>query len=1088
MDSPERALNVDSWSPDDLLAQTEWIRQLARVLITDEHLAEDAVQETLLAAISRPPRRAQNLRGWLAAVVRNVARRQHRTHERQRRLRRHAPVPVPVDDAGQAIERVTTYNRVVQAILALDEPYRSAIILRYFDGLAPREIASRTGVSAETARMRVKRGLMLVRARLRVTYGSRSAWVGALLAVVGGSRDLAPPTTGVGAIVGWRLLSLGSLGLAMCGIAIVLWPRDEPSSSPVEAPAASASRPSPGARPGVHSDTGRAAAVAMSPPTMPARPKPRPQADRVVVRVRGADGAPLADARVSLLDVDPPTRWIPTITRRADVRGDGWFVLDDLAIDREHLVEVRARGCGVERRRVRTGTEWDVRLTAGGALRGRVTRVDTGAPCVNATVVLLRDPATTWDADRTAVAEARTDEDGAFSLPQVLPGRYLAHVIPRCALGRQTERGGITIVAGVETTESFAVAPGIGLTGRVVDRQTGSPLDGASVLIHRGISLRTGADGRFAFGAAPLGVKTRLVITADGYRMRTTYFKGMPPKHDVGDIGLSPASRLRGRIVDSSGNAVAGASVRIFSRGLPERINRVARTDGDGSFSLDVPTRDASVPVRIETAGGEVFIRQVDVAPTLILVTLPGTGAIEGVVRDDGGKPIPEAFINLRRSTVGYRSIRTDANGYFRLDGVAVGDHRLDVIPREVFLTGEPGPAGQFGIDVRVSAHRATEVNVRLEAGATLDGRVVDDTGRPVGGAAVVALARREIVLVDATRPCNARRTTSDSDGSFRLHGIDPSVEHRLMVHAPGHAPVWFRASRENTARIVLRRTGRIVGTVAEGGSPARVFTVEIGVRRGRDWSLRRHEVVNADGRFCFDMPPGRYRVSAVTPGGRSRPVVATVVSGEDATLGHVDVEPAAILVGTVVAADGAPVRGGHVFVQHADRRRRLAELSEIDPKGRFVIDGLEPGTYSIRVVTGRGIQARRVVALAAGSLRLDIRAHAAGRVRIRVRDEKGAPISGASVPLWDEHGIVVNNPLSRAEIGKGGDASAALRAREVTGADGATAVRLVPLGRYIVRCRAEGFEPVEHTLTVDRPGIAVDVTITVRTRTPPRR
>src|SRR5436190_1898691 len=76
---------------------------------------------------------------------------------------------------------VRALARVVAAVLALEEPYRECVLLRYFEELSPRAIAARQRVPLETARTRLKRALELLRARLDREYGGeRGAWGAAL--------------------------------------------------------------------------------------------------------------------------------------------------------------------------------------------------------------------------------------------------------------------------------------------------------------------------------------------------------------------------------------------------------------------------------------------------------------------------------------------------------------------------------------------------------------------------------------------------------------------------------------------------------------------------------------------------------------------------------------------------------------------------------------------------------------------------------------------------------------------------------------------------------------------------------------------
>ena len=79
---------------------------------------------------------------------------------------------------ADVVEREERRRAVVAAVLALAEPLRDAVLLRFYEGLPPREIARRLAVPVETARTRVKRGVEQVRARLtRVVQRVRGSGV-----------------------------------------------------------------------------------------------------------------------------------------------------------------------------------------------------------------------------------------------------------------------------------------------------------------------------------------------------------------------------------------------------------------------------------------------------------------------------------------------------------------------------------------------------------------------------------------------------------------------------------------------------------------------------------------------------------------------------------------------------------------------------------------------------------------------------------------------------------------------------------------------------------------------------------------------
>jgi RNA polymerase sigma-70 factor (ECF subfamily) len=178
MHGPDR---VDA---DALLAHGEFVRALARKLVFEDDRADDVVQETWLAALEHAPERPRSLRAWLARVARNVALKASRAESRRRRREEHAPLPRPPEAPPDAVDRLARGRQVVEAVLALDEPYRTTVVLRFYEDLEPSEIARRLGVNGATVRTRLKRGLDMLRARLDREAGDRRAWCLALLPVL----------------------------------------------------------------------------------------------------------------------------------------------------------------------------------------------------------------------------------------------------------------------------------------------------------------------------------------------------------------------------------------------------------------------------------------------------------------------------------------------------------------------------------------------------------------------------------------------------------------------------------------------------------------------------------------------------------------------------------------------------------------------------------------------------------------------------------------------------------------------------------------------------------------------------------------
>jgi RNA polymerase sigma-70 factor (ECF subfamily) len=165
-----------SASPEELLAQVEWVRRLAAALVGRDD-ADEVVQQTYLQALAKPPSGISNLRGWFTTVARNVARRRIRSDVRRAKHESIAAAPqqTPVPDPAELVVRAELHKKVVDAVLALDEPYRGTLLLRFFDDQSAEAIARAQAIPVETVRTRVKRGLALLRARLESSVDDNAA-------------------------------------------------------------------------------------------------------------------------------------------------------------------------------------------------------------------------------------------------------------------------------------------------------------------------------------------------------------------------------------------------------------------------------------------------------------------------------------------------------------------------------------------------------------------------------------------------------------------------------------------------------------------------------------------------------------------------------------------------------------------------------------------------------------------------------------------------------------------------------------------------------------------------------------------------
>lgn len=161
---------------DALLLESAWVHALARRLVRHAEDPEELAQETMLAALERPPSLARPLRAWLAGVAQRILRRQRRSrlHREDREARVASGSEVSQD---ALVERSLLHEELVVAVRELPESQRTVVLLRYLEGLQPRSIARRLGVPVGTVRSRLSRALDRLRDRFDEGHGGRGAWL-----------------------------------------------------------------------------------------------------------------------------------------------------------------------------------------------------------------------------------------------------------------------------------------------------------------------------------------------------------------------------------------------------------------------------------------------------------------------------------------------------------------------------------------------------------------------------------------------------------------------------------------------------------------------------------------------------------------------------------------------------------------------------------------------------------------------------------------------------------------------------------------------------------------------------------------------
>lgn len=136
----------------------------------ERELARDATQEAFIRTWKylASGKKVRDLKPFLYRTARNVIidqkRRPH--HESLERLQEEG---FDVSDSGSTSPvTAAEASQALRAINALDEKYRTPLILRYVQGMGPRDIAEVVHASENAVSVRINRGIQQLRERLGI--------------------------------------------------------------------------------------------------------------------------------------------------------------------------------------------------------------------------------------------------------------------------------------------------------------------------------------------------------------------------------------------------------------------------------------------------------------------------------------------------------------------------------------------------------------------------------------------------------------------------------------------------------------------------------------------------------------------------------------------------------------------------------------------------------------------------------------------------------------------------------------------------------------------------------------------------------
>ncbi len=489
----------------ELETLTVQMHRLARSLVRSDADADDLVQDAWTAALAHPPRDRRKLGNWMSVTMRNLV----RARAGRERLRREKEQIVAKPIESETTDRLAASRSLLDAVDALEEPFRSAIVDRFLEGLPPRVIAKRLQVPVETVRSRVRRGLAQLRGRLERNGAYRAV---ALLA-------LRRPAVVLPPWILWMNVKLIALIAAVVAAPLIWFAFDD--DAPVDDAGVAAANESPA----LESAPTDAAPIQERTERMPADggEEPRrtfPPITFVGRCVSAEDGEPISGAQVAFeLDIpleSPATlaelegRTIQPIAPSTQTGSDGRFELRgeraetwryDLVVHAPgHIPLEGSMSFAPDGERVDLG---DIELTRGATeMRARI--VDTEGRRQTGMKVSFLGPSNGRNPEwlrRTRSFTLESDAFGDLTLPETMwPGSWRVTCRTREIVGARewvVDSGGAPFDVVVRSEDDIDC-----IEGTVVD-PTGTPIESVAVqpafrASYMGTPPLTDSNGRFA--------------------------------------------------------------------------------------------------------------------------------------------------------------------------------------------------------------------------------------------------------------------------------------------------------------------------------------------------------------------------------------------------------------------------------------------------------------------------------------------------------------------------------------------------------------------------------------------------------------
>jgi len=752
-----------------LLAQSSWLERLARRLVADPGAADDLVQETWLEVARRPRAEVRSPRGFLASVLRSKHLTRQRSGARRRAREQSVARSEQVNDTTGIVQKAELQKNLTEHVLALDEPYRTVVLLKFFEDLSPLEIAKRLERPQSSVNTQLSRGLEKLRERLDGEYGNRRAWCVALAPLTVEHELVAAGALAAG--LPWLLVPVLA-ALAFWGLG---WPGSAGEVADAEIVRIDAVPEIADGEPveevGVFEVAEREREeLSVAPRTPEVRTAPRPT-ETLTFEVVDIAGRPQPGVVVE----KPPTNAAYFVGEEAvygrEWHANGWSETSGtrselgarLRMLRSTYEHSAATGhaivpwdeLGVTREEFEILERWadgeDVELTyprdtsdASGRVELTVERGQGG------------DIRILGELDLIGQARIEDEERGRRELLIVAHTRTLQGIV-------QDEDG--------QPLDDAQLS--IGLT---IEQHPDFPWPAATHSNYRSWKAEA-QDGKFVLEGVPRISGLRIVAIRHGYLPGELRLDADETGPYVITLRQQPTPRtISGRVFLEDGSPADGVSVQL---GQDEDS-----TNEHGEFVIEISSlgegaaltafKPGLTPALIPAYADELQA-DTDSRSGLVLRMGAATQPLTGRVEDHDGSALPLVFVAVIDPTVlgtsdrcpEAKSTHTDSEGAFKLDGYSAREYHLRVVDEQAKRVVVAGPF----VPGNEAVVRFPEVDETFE----LEGRVIDQAGTPLEGVEVTQSIYKALWEWGSSgrswSDIDVETVHTDADGRFRIRG-----------------------------------------------------------------------------------------------------------------------------------------------------------------------------------------------------------------------------------------------------------------------------------------------------------------------------